>query len=477
MKHASLRIGIFALMIGATPAFASAPIGWTGDAQPGSGPGSLTIAGGWTLDPAHPCQATEAYVELFELDDNGVVGALLAAAWVNSTDYRPDVNAIYCPGSTIPHGFEFSAAVPQRSGYYVRARGLGLDAGDVNAWLNDDHRFARRAVGNRDIFLRYRGAMTGVVRANNYESYPTVMNDNGVYKMWFAGGVGDKIYYATNSTGDPVNGAGWKTDWTEIVTESPVASKLDSGLVADPSVVKADGTFFMMYTATPKSGDCNRIFGAVSRDGVRWTKLDGAKRSPDNDPSPLIIPQTCVQYGAGQSSLIFGDNLPVGNTYRVGHGFVQFHTDTTAPGGGALLRTSEDGGWSWVYRSNLMMSNPPLGDVTWDFKYVAWSGQYFGAVAIPGDIGSDGFRHGDIGMTVGDGVNFVSEVRVPMMVLNPNPMQQCINNGGLLGNANGQIVDNRTVFYFGAGYLMNNDKYSRWPPNDWDIHAVDIKIY
>ena len=64
-----------------------------------------------------------------------------------------------------------------------------------------------------------------------------------------------------------------------------------------------------------------------------------------------------------------------------------------------------------------------------------------------------------------------------MKVLNPDPKQQCINNGGLLGNAGGMIVNNGTVFYFGAGYLMNSDPNPRPPYMDWDIHAADIKIY
>lgn len=487
MKQWKQLLALLVLQACALPALAKPPIGWVGEPQPGRTDSStLLIAGGWTLDPGHPCKSTRAYVEIFEITAGGDVGSLLTGAWVDSEVYRPDVNSIYCPGSPVRVGFEFTAAVAPRPGYYVRARGEGLDKGDVNAWLLGDHRFARRTLGNsvlgyHDVFLRHRGAMTGLSRPNDYESYPSAMrDDDGVLKMWFAGGPADKIYYATNRTGDPVNGPGWTTDWKVVLGESPVVkglpAQLDSGLVADPSVVRADGLYFMMYTGIPQAMDCNRIFSAVSLDGVHWVKMNGRLRLVDGNAYPVIPPERCIGYGAGQSSMIFGSGLPVGN-YQVGHGFVQFHTDTSAAGGGALVRTSENGGWDWPLRGNLMAQNPPLGDVTWDFKYLSWARQYLGAVAIPGDIGRDGFRHGEIGLTMGDGMNFASQVRVPMNILNPNPKEQCINNGGLLGNSAGFIVDNRTVLYFGAGYLMNSDTYSRWPPLDWDLHAVDIRIY
>jgi hypothetical protein len=121
-----------------------------------------------------------------------------------------------------------------------------------------------------------------------------------------------------------------------------------------------------------------------------------------------------------------------------------------------LPRTSTDGGWTWQDRGSPNNSQTWLGDVTWDFKYVSGLDKYFGAVATFGDLGPDGYRHGHIGLSMGDGVTFADQVLVNVAVLNDKPDQQSINNGGLLRDHQGSITGRETAFFFGTeGRLQN----------------------
>lgn len=112
---------------------------------------------------------------------------------------------------------------------------------------------------------------------NSFVSSPSVILDEGIYKMWFTApdlilngqptdGKGN-IGYATSNDGidwsiypNPVLIAGEQLNW-------------DSASIAEPSVVKINNMYHMFYSALDQWGIENFQVGyAVSVDGIFWTK-------------------------------------------------------------------------------------------------------------------------------------------------------------------------------------------------------------
>lgn len=112
---------------------------------------------------------------------------------------------------------------------------------------------------------------------NTFISSPSIILENGIYKMWFTApdlvingqptdGKGN-IGYATSADGinwtvypSPVLIAGTQQNW-------------DSASIAEPSVVKVGNTFHMFYSALDKWDIENFQVGyASSTDGINWTK-------------------------------------------------------------------------------------------------------------------------------------------------------------------------------------------------------------
>jgi len=437
---------------------------------------------GWAAESgvAHPIQA---FIEVFRLDDQGrVIEPAKVAQYLHADGHRPDVPASDTRVVGEYHGFSLPlppSALPD-GGYMVRVRAIANPQG----WLlPGEVRVVRVTTGSPHVTfsLRYQGVVGGLARANDYESYPTAMRDGDTINMWFAGGPGDKIYYASSQSPTGFDGFTVWGNFTPVLGEEPTGP--DSGLTADPSVVKvpfADPAvpyrYFMFYTAVPAVDGRNGVFAALSTDGVNWIKMDPRDHSFGN-PYPVILPQHqggTTDYGAGQSSVIWTTS-PLGG---MPPGFLHYFTDTSA--GGPCVGVSTDGGWTFHrYESPL---SPYPGDYTWDFK-LHESGRVIGFVALPAElfVAPDGKerRRGTIGISVSnDGRHFSPQARVPMQWLHTDVDRQCNNNGGLLGTAEGYI-GNGMVFYFGAGYGMQDDPqpYGRWPPLDWDIAAVSIRIW
>jgi hypothetical protein len=490
---------------------------------------------GWARALESPCSWIGMNVKLMRLDLNGAVGSLHAETppGFQTTIVRTSSQECSPPSGNI--GWEAVLNAPSTEaggpqGYLIEADGDYYGQHTIAT-----SRFARRTLApvdglsGLDVILRFQGRMDGLSRDGLYESYPTVMNEGGTYKMWFVG-PNDVIHYARNESPWPTSGSHWQVLRDNGSYSSGPFKELlghgtgsDSGLTSDPSVVHPPGMdYYMFYEGLP-AGDCsfqnslcyNRIFGAKSSDGINWQKMN-----PDGNTyvapfgamtHPLICPaaplayaswmgpmwsyfcslyKTAFDFGAGQSSVIYKDQK-----------FIQFHTDYFDPyqfGRGGLGKRESTDGWSWFTggaHSWTPTSNPP-GEVSWDFKYHSPSARYFGAVAKFGPRGPDpnvgedqkgsiGLTHGTAGVITGPNdnpilVGFTPAIDVPMAVLNPNPVQQSINNGGLLGNPQGLIDGDFTAFYFGAGCGMNQDRRcanGSFGSFSWDIHAVEIRLY
>ena len=160
---------------------------------------------------------------------------------------------------------------------------------------------------------------------------PTVVLDQGTYKMWYFGdnGGGTSIGYATST-----NGVAWTKQGVALAPSLPQ----DSLYAAYPEVLKVGGGFVMWYSGF--DGSNYRILHATSADGVTWTKqgvvLDvGAPGSMDDwyvwAPSLLVQGGTYSMWYVGQRS-------------------------TTAPG--IFLATSSDG-ISWTKQGRVLAPGAP----------------------------------------------------------------------------------------------------------------------
>ena len=112
---------------------------------------------------------------------------------------------------------------------------------------------------------------------NTFLSSPSVILENGIYKMWFTApdlvmnsqptdGKGN-IGYATS-----VDGISW-TVYPSAVLIAGAQSNWDSASIAEPSVVKIGTTYHMFYSALDQWTIENFQVGyATSTDGINWIK-------------------------------------------------------------------------------------------------------------------------------------------------------------------------------------------------------------
>jgi len=132
-------------------------------------------------------------------------------------------------------------------------------------------------------------------------SNPTVVLENGIYQMWYAGYDGNnlRIGYAASS-----DGVSWTKDSSNPVLDLGESDSWDSVGVKSPTVVLENDVYQMWYVGY--DGDNLRIGSATSSDGVSWTK----------DASNPIL-----DLGESGSWDSIGVNSPTvvleGNTYRM----------------------------------------------------------------------------------------------------------------------------------------------------------------
>ena len=168
----------------------------------------------------------------------------------------------------------------------------------------------------------------GVIAAGGgdapYNYAPSVLLDNGRYRMWWcsqlgvANPPGDDILLAESTSMDgPFAGPDGRGG-TPVFSGS--GTQFDGMHTCDPSVVKVGGTYFMYYTgAAGAHAHGNAIGLATSTDGRVWTRANGGR--------PLITVSRNVRrdntYGVGQPSVV----------YLAGRYYLMF-TDTTGQDAG-----------------------------------------------------------------------------------------------------------------------------------------------
>ena len=167
-----------------------------------------------------------------------------------------------------------------------------------------------------------------------YDYAPSIMLD-GVYRMWWCGQVpgqavaGDHILYAESTSMDgPFKAPDGST--SAAVFGGTGNGSFDSKHTCDPSVVRANGNYYMFYGAEQDDGLPTTIGVASSPDGINWNRLnnDQAIITPANQQT------TSSSYGAGQPSAIWLNGK-----------FYIIFTDTTGAGAGS------NGAGQFVWRS------------------------------------------------------------------------------------------------------------------------------
>ncbi|GAA3875214.1 beta-xylosidase [Saccharothrix violaceirubra] len=157
-----------------------------------------------------------------------------------------------------------------------------------------------------------------------YNYGPTVLLENGRYRMWwcsqlgYAAPAGDDLLYAESTSPDgPFSAPG---GGSAIPVLSGSTSGFDGKHTCDPSVIKVGPTYYLYYTgAAGEHAHGNAIGVATSTDGLTWARAADGK--------PIVSPSYDTTrentYGAGQPSVLYLDGW-----------FYLMFTDTTGKAAG-----------------------------------------------------------------------------------------------------------------------------------------------
>ncbi len=132
---------------------------------------------------------------------------------------------------------------------------------------------------------------------------PTVIKDNGIFKMWY--GAVDTVPNGQETDYRSNIGYAWSTDgktW-EKYSDNPVLltgdwGNWDASVIQDPFVMKIDETYYMWYSGFPEwieNTDLTGIYQiglAYSSDGITWTKSENnpvLKKGPNGSWDDVLV--------------------------------------------------------------------------------------------------------------------------------------------------------------------------------------------
>jgi hypothetical protein len=213
-----------------------------------------------------------------------------------------------------------------------------------------------------------------MARSLSYDYVPSVMFDNGKYRMWWCGGLaGDFIYYSESTS----LSSGWTTSPYPLPQFAPKGNStdFDGRHTCDPSVIKVGGLYLMYYGGYQVPGKTAGIYTKIgvaqSLDGYSWQRLNGdapiVSPSLNNPPGPGVF-----SYGVGQPSVVFVD----GWFYRT------YHDSTGAQIGAQYVLRSSDAtfqtnvyelrqaGWTLITGTPQNSHSPILNAVSVDWTYL-----------------------------------------------------------------------------------------------------------
>lgn len=98
---------------------------------------------------------------------------------------------------------------------------------------------------------------------------PTIIFDNGVYKMWFTVTKPDYGFgYATS-----LDGINWTRYSKQIVFSKGGTGQYDGKSISNPRVIKDGNIYRLYYSGLDNWGNPRRIFMATSSDGIVWNRF------------------------------------------------------------------------------------------------------------------------------------------------------------------------------------------------------------
>ena len=135
-------------------------------------------------------------------------------------------------------------------------------------------------------------------------STPTVVKENGGYKMWFTGYDATDTYWRIGLAESPYGQRWTKAAQKPVLTEDPAGS-WDAGGAYNPCVIRDGSLYRMWYQGF---SDWSRIGYAESADGVSWSKHP----QPVLNLGPAGSPD---EYGVGEPTV-----LKEGNEFKMWYG-------------------------------------------------------------------------------------------------------------------------------------------------------------
>ncbi len=151
-------------------------------------------------------------------------------------------------------------------------------------------------------------------------SSPSIIKEDGIYKMWYFGlssSTSGDVIYATSADG---------LSWTKQGIAVPNGGTYDMLISGEPSVLKLNGEYHMWYRGAPSFG-VSYVLYASSSDGLTWTKQGQAvvPGAPgDSDDDRLIAPRVLLDSDGYIKMWYTGHD---GSAYRIHYAKTPFHIE------------------------------------------------------------------------------------------------------------------------------------------------------
>jgi len=229
------------------------------------------------------------------------------------------------------------------------------------------------------------------------ELFPRVIEDLGIYKMWYSAGRGSnsRIGLATS-----LDGVAWTRYGGNPVLDLGTSGAWDSVMLCTPSVIKDGKTYKMWYTGAAGPSP-NGMGYATSPDGISWTKHP-------NNPVLSSVPGGSWERDVVQHCAVIKD----GTVYKMWYSGYEGSNSRIG------LATSNDGVTWTKHAGNPVLDLGPAGQ--WDAtnvggpavikhegQYYMW---YFGRNGFPASIGL---------ATSPDGITWTRLVNNPVLDVGP----------------------------------------------------------